>query len=606
MVTVLPVGCREMHCMTASSLKMTTTSISIAQDPESPGFNENSFNENGQETPPQTINTVAEMGMLINGTDDAKDGGGNEINFPESSHSFLFTEPVKSIPFVFSLLIACMTYACLCIALFDNANKDVPVNVSSCVRAAQYMGILIALLMEEEIPTALFLLKRISKPILHSKFPELCYWKFVGSCILRFSMGYFFLANVVAILVLAENVLEIFYDVLALQFLQQLDDIAFSVSKIEVLGKTMYLATMTPYFTTGFKRQKTRFGIGKRIKFFLKGVYLVNLLIFLSVMCYVSIKQIGADYQCPSYTVGIGKGDEVWEEAYVHYPDGKILTLPLVFSNFNGHYKLDKSRTSEQRPIYVEQTKSDRTPFDTEAPKYVDPIKPAEFRYCGGRWMLVHDYIKKSTYDTSDKCGPWLLRSQPYPGYDLGGAAGGWQIWEGKIVPTDVSLTCDKCDDDADCNLNGVCDNGKCQCRKQDGVMYLGEHCEVQLKDECRTISNRDIDGSKVTYSADSAAAWIGENDIFQEYSRPMYTYVEGLSPERAPQKEDTIALVYPEVVISLRVWNRRRITLLHFIGNGKLRTSTDFGLRRLILFTLTSFRNRHRVIHLLVSTSFG
>jgi len=104
---------------------------------------------------------------------------------------------------------------------------------------------------------------------------------------------------------------------------------------------------------------------------------------------------------------------------------------------------------SEQRPIYVEQTKSDRTPFDTEVPKFntsvfpyfeQDPIKPAEFRYCGGRWMLVHDYIKKSTYDTSDKCGPWLLRSQPYPGYDLGGAAGGWQIWEGKIVPTDVSL----------------------------------------------------------------------------------------------------------------------------------------------------------------------
>ena len=88
-------------------------------------------------------------------------------------------------------------------------------------------------------------------------------------------------------------------------------------------------------------------------------------------MCHVSIKQMRADYQCPSYTVGsecsrfsyivslllyiayrncllsyiVGKGDEVWEEAYVHYPDGKILTLPLVFSNFNGHYKLDKSRT---------------------------------------------------------------------------------------------------------------------------------------------------------------------------------------------------------------------------------------------------------------------
>eukprot|EP00984_Skeletonema_dohrnii_P027544 scaffold17096_cov84-Skeletonema_dohrnii-CCMP3373.AAC.3 len=536
---------------------MTTTSISIAQDPESPGFNEKSFNENGQETPPHTNNTVAEMGMLINGTDDAKDGEGNEINFPESSHSFLFTEPVKSIPFVFSLLIASMTYACLFIALINNVvNKDVPVNVSTCVRAAQYIGILIALLMEEEIPTALFLLKRISKPILHSKFPELCYWKFVGSCILRFSMGYLFLANVVVILVKAEDVLEIFYDVLALQFLQQLDDIAFSVSKIEVLGKTIYLATMTPYFTTGFKRQKTRSGVIIIVLPILLDVSVQDFSDIVSLLLYIAYRNFLLSYI-------VGKGDEVWEEAYVHYPDdskrypgGTTLTLSLVFSNFNGHYKLDKSRTSNGRPIYVEQTKSDRTPFDTENTKFntsvfpysqLDPIKPAEFRYCGGRWMLVHDYIRKSKHATDDisDCGPWLLRSQEYLGFDLGGAAGGWQIWEGKIVPTDVSLTCDKCKDDADCNLNGECNNGKCQCRKQDGVMYLGEHCEVQLKDECRTITSQNYDGSRVTWSADSAAAWIGEDGIYQEYSRPMYSYVEGLSPELAPKGDDNVALVY-------------------------------------------------------------
>lgn len=79
--------------------------------------------------------------------------------------------------------------------------------------------------------------------MLHSKFPEISYWRFVASSVLRFSMGYLFLANVVVVLVLAENVLEIFFDVLALQFLQQLDDIAFSVSKIDVMGRHMYLAT---------------------------------------------------------------------------------------------------------------------------------------------------------------------------------------------------------------------------------------------------------------------------------------------------------------------------------------------------------------------------
>lgn len=101
--------------------------------------------------------------------------------------------------------------------------------------------------MEEEIPTAVFLLKRISKPLLKSKFPEISYWRFVASSILRFSLGYLFLINVYAIVIRASSVLEIFYDVLALQFLQQLDDIAFGVAKIEVLGKRLYLATMVSW-----------------------------------------------------------------------------------------------------------------------------------------------------------------------------------------------------------------------------------------------------------------------------------------------------------------------------------------------------------------------
>ncbi len=106
---------------------------------------------------------------------------------------------------------------------------------------------------------------------------------------------------------------------------------------------------------------------------------------------------------------------------------------------------------SEGRPIYVEYSKSDHTPFEKVVPIFntsvipytqMDPIKPAEFRYCGGRWLLIHDYIKMSMHkeDDSSDCGSWLLRSQPYSGFDLSGAPGSWQIWEGEILPTDVSL----------------------------------------------------------------------------------------------------------------------------------------------------------------------
>ena len=67
---------------------------------------------------------------------------------------------------------------------------------------------------ESELPTGLYLLRRISRPYLASKFPEIKYSSFVCSCILRITMGYLFLINVVIILTQASGVVDIFYDVL--------------------------------------------------------------------------------------------------------------------------------------------------------------------------------------------------------------------------------------------------------------------------------------------------------------------------------------------------------------------------------------------------------
>ena len=63
-------------------------------------------------------------------------------------------------------------------------------------------------------------------------------------------------------------------------------------------------------------------------------------------------------------------GDEVWEEAIVQFPDdalqyepGRIEVMILVFSYFNGVYEKG-DRVHEGRPIYIEQKKTDSTPFD--------------------------------------------------------------------------------------------------------------------------------------------------------------------------------------------------------------------------------------------------
>ena len=110
-------------------------------------------NNNNDTEEQQTL--VTPMGIAANNTDtdnnDLKQSTADEeaLTLPESTHSFLFTEPINSIPFYFSVGIAAMSYACLILALINNLqNGDVPANVSKAVRIAQYLSILIALLSE--------------------------------------------------------------------------------------------------------------------------------------------------------------------------------------------------------------------------------------------------------------------------------------------------------------------------------------------------------------------------------------------------------------------------------------------------------------------------
>lgn len=116
----------------------------------------------------------------------------------------------------------------LLLALFNNGlTKEgikavIPANVDKAVKTAQYTSIFIALLMEEEIPTGLYLLKRISRQYFIRTFPELSYHQFVFSNVLRIVLGYLFLINVLLILIVADDVMEIFFDFIALQFIQQL------------------------------------------------------------------------------------------------------------------------------------------------------------------------------------------------------------------------------------------------------------------------------------------------------------------------------------------------------------------------------------------------
>ncbi|KAL7545369.1 hypothetical protein ACHAWF_008731 [Thalassiosira exigua] len=492
------------------------------------------------------------------GSDDGDGGGGGgggggeePLRLPHSTHALLFLDPARSLPFAVASGVAGASFACLVLAAWHNARSGtVPVNVGWAVRVAQYLGVGIALLMEEEIPNSLYLLRMFPRDVFKRSLPGKSYRAFVASNVLRIIVGYCFLVNVFLVLVQASGVVEIFYEVLALQFVQQLDDIAFSLSKIEILGRDMFRACTAGCFQEEFKKKRFRRGSqlgvrSSRLAMFLKALYFLNFGALLAGMAIVSMRQIGGYYQCDSITVDFG-GD-VWEEAIVNMPreqyDRWVSLYPyfrdavtpdryeewtLVFSYFNGHYERDGSYAG--RPVYRERRKSDRTPYGQGLDHAF--VVPAVIKYCPGisSWVFTHDHIQKSKEEDERGCN-WLLRSEETTEYDLLSVDRKWKIWYGFIGETDLSYSCNRCSDALDCNMNGRCIDGECKCNEQDDAHYLGTHCEVKLKNSCRTIIGEDPASTFAVlyWSPGEGIASV----LNQKYSRPMYHYIRDPTVEQ-------------------------------------------------------------------------
>ncbi|KAL3800886.1 hypothetical protein ACHAW5_002037 [Stephanodiscus triporus] len=471
--------------------------------------------------------------------DDDEEGDPDEsvpepITLPESTHTLLFTQPATSVPFAFAVAIAIVCYTCFVMALVNNLQSDsdvkntvyrVPANVSMSVRTAQYLSILIALIMEEEIPTGLQLLRILPDPSsFRRRFPNRVYGRVVASAMLRIALGYLFLINVFVILAQAEDVLEIFYNLMALEFISKLADMSFALAKMDVFGKRMRRACTARLFHLEFEKVKVKYGKRARAGLFQKSVYFVNMTVFLVLLTLLSIKQKSGGFQCKKISVDFGDG--VWENPIIVGlpPSMADKNYTLVFSYFNGVYEQDG--THRGRPVYKERRKFDNGPFD---PSW--QLVPAEIRYSnlGEFWVFTHPWIRKSR-TAEDDDDPWLLRSPSTNEYDLLQVDGEWSIWLGRTEKSQLQYDCYLCNNNADCNLNGECNTeGMCDCKSVDGTKYLGTHCEVKVEDEsCGTITteNMNVSFSMQYFSSDGSGQ---PKRFFHGYNRPIYTHIQGM-----------------------------------------------------------------------------
>ncbi len=186
--------------------------------------------------------------------------------------------------------------------------------------------------MEEEVPDAIQLFRTFSKESLNNHVPKLSYKRFIISCLCRIVNGYLYLLSVFLVIVQAYNVLDIFYDLLALQFVQSIDDVSFNLARKEMFGARLFAATNHDQM---IQQAKNRNSCLKR-NFLLKSILLINLVFMYIGLIYVTLQQSNGAYVCPS--ISINFGDEVWEEALIHgYEQPRF----LEYAYFSGTYKVE-------------------------------------------------------------------------------------------------------------------------------------------------------------------------------------------------------------------------------------------------------------------------
>ena len=112
---------------------------------------------------------------------------------------------------------------------------------------------------------------------------------------------------------------------------QQLDDISFNLSKIDVFGRRMKKAALSKCFCAEFERQP--FSKRKKVGIFLKGIYFLNLCALLFGMGYINYNQNRGVYYSDSLSVTYG--EQIWNAAIITGSFGLMLPLfDIALTNY--------------------------------------------------------------------------------------------------------------------------------------------------------------------------------------------------------------------------------------------------------------------------------
>jgi hypothetical protein len=366
---------------------------------------------------------------------------------PEDTFSMLITENILSAPFAFAGLSVALSILCLGLVLVSSISKRNRINVlgfpagaSAVVHTAQFAGLLVGLLREDEIPEGLTFLamgvrirgdegvtisyaeqrapRRLSKLISNVRRGRISFMtkelsfmingervknrRIIIVSLLRIFVGYLFLLTLFINVAQNDDVVEIFYDLLALEFVEHIENMAYALGKRGFFGKTVMLSTRKCRHRIGVSGR----GVASREWPYrvARCVYFVNAALIMIGMAIITRDESRGLYRCKSLSFNIG--EDIWDEANILKDESSHMTEPrlLVYTYFAGDYA--ENGTHDGYPKYTEQNKLD------DSTGFVNTVG-AEFVYCKElrAWVFRHPQIKTSINARKENECSWLLRS---------------------------------------------------------------------------------------------------------------------------------------------------------------------------------------------------
>jgi hypothetical protein len=367
----------------------------------------------------------------------------------------------------------------------------IPPNVDTSVRVTQLIAIVIAVATQEDIRTGVNLLYDGYQPEGFALFEDSTCFLWALSIVCRLLEGSLGLIVTFLLVVTEDTVVDLLLNFTAMEFVSQLDEVAFYLARQGYIGKIVQLRTEKMITTDYFVKRKSR-----RC---LRLTLLLSILIaMLAGWGTVMRKQQKGEYMC--------------EIIHVQFSDEFIPSL----GTFSGIYRRrDISQGLTSGRVEYEESRS----------------KKIRFAYCEEKsaWTLSFHADGRS-----DPCD-WMVISQETATFDITAVSSS----EWFVNPTRAELVqlqyfkmscydCDALEDAEDiCGGRGQCINNRCECEEGDfGLLCeFAEPCQSLELDERSGVFRGTRD-----WSSHYDVLTDAQDELVQVYNRPVYVneYWEG------------------------------------------------------------------------------